>query len=182
MSRIGKQPIVIPQGVKAEVSGQLVKVEGPKGKLQRKIRPEITASVKDGVMTFARKNDSKEIRALHGTTRALVSNMVTGVTEGFSCVLDLIGVGYRVETKGKGIVLSLGHSHSIDYALPDGVKASLVGEGREVALKLDAQDPEVLGQVAAEIRRFREPEPYKGKGVRFRGEVIAMKAGKAGKK
>ena len=182
MSRIGKQPVVVPQGVKAEVVGQLIKIEGPKGKLQRKIRPEITASLKDGVISFARKNNSKEIRALHGTVRALVSNMITGVTQGFSCTLDLIGVGYRVEVKGKTVQLSLGFSHSIDYPLPEGVKATMVGEGREVALQLDAQDPEVLGQVAAEIRRFRSPEPYKGKGVRFRGEVIKMKAGKAGKK
>lgn len=182
MSRIGKQPVVLPKGVKAEVVGQLIKVEGPKGKLQREVRPEITVKIEDGKIIFQRGSDDKKIRAYHGLERALVHNMVEGVTNGFEKQLALVGVGYRAEEKGKDLVFNLGHSHPIEFKLPAAVKGSLLREGRDTFVKLESIDKQLLGQIAAEIRSLRAPEPYKGKGVRYRGEVVKTKAGKAGKK
>ena len=182
MSRIGKQPINVPKGTKVEVKDGVVKVEGPKGKLERKLRPEITATLNDGVLELARTGDSKTDRAYHGMERALVSNMVHGVSEGFSKVLDVIGVGYRADMSGNTLNLALGYSHPIDFPLPEGVKGSVIKEGRDIAIKLEGVDRQLIGQVAAQIRSLRSPEPYKGKGVRYQGEVIKLKAGKAGKK
>jgi large subunit ribosomal protein L6 len=182
MSRIGKQPVTLPAGVKAAVTGQTVKIEGPKGKLERTLHPGITISLSEGKLVLVREDDSKQCRTLHGTERALVHNMVTGVSTGFVRELDLVGVGYRAEQKGDVLSLALGHSHPIDFPLPAGVKGAVVREGREVTIHLEGSDKQVLGQTAAKLRALRPPEPYKGKGVRYKGEVVKLKAGKAGKK
>ena len=182
MSRIGKVPVNVPQSVKAHIAGQLLKVEGPKGKLERSIRPEIKIELVDGKIVFTRIDDSKPARAFHGLERALVNNMVQGVDKGFEKELSLVGVGYRAEMKGDTINLALGYSHTIDFPLPKGVKGTLIKENRDTYIKLESADKQLLGQVAAEIRSLRAPEPYKGKGVRYRDEVVKTKAGKAGKK
>ncbi len=182
MSRIGKQPIPLPKGVKAVIAGQLLKVEGPKGKLERQLRDEITVQQDGDKLVLVRKNDDQTVRAFHGMERALVHNMVHGVAEGFEKELQLIGVGYRADSKGNVLNLSLGHSHPIDFELPNGVKGTVVKEGRDVSIKLESSDKQLLGQTAARIRNLRPPEPYKGKGVRYKGEVVKMKAGKSGKK
>ncbi len=183
MSRIGKLPIAIPKGVKAILAGQLLKVEGPKGKLERTLRPEVEMKVEGEEIVLTRKNDSKQSRAFHGMERALVNNMIVGVSQGFEKELQLIGVGYRAEESGaNAITLSLGYSHTIDFLLPAGVKGTVVREGREVSVKLESADRQLVGQTAARMRSLRPPEPYKGKGVRYKGEVVKMKAGKSGKK
>lgn len=181
MSRIGKNPIALPQGVKVSVDGQTIQVEGPKGKLSRTVRPEISIVVDDKEISFRRKDDSKQSRAFHGLERSLARNMIVGVSEGYEKQLALIGVGYRAEAQGNSLNLSLGYSHPIDFKLPEGVKASLLKEGRETFIKLESIDKQLLGQTAATIRSLRTPEPYKGKGVRYRGEEVRLKAGKAGK-
>lgn len=181
MSRIGKQPVALPSGVKANIAGQLLKLEGPKGKLERELRPEVKITEEDGSLVFTRADDSKPSRAFHGLERSLVQNMVTGVSEGFSKELALVGVGYKADVKGKIIELHLGFSHPINFPLPDGVTAELLKEGRDSFIKLSSIDKQKLGQVAAEIRSLRPPEPYKGKGVRYRNEEVRRKAGKAGK-
>lgn len=182
MSRIGKKPVVIPKGVKAEVVGQLVKIEGPKGKLERKLRPEISARIVDGRILVAPLKESKATNAFHGLERALLHNMVTGVSEGFAKELEVIGVGYRADIKGSTLNLALGHSHPIDFPLPKDVKGSVIKEGREIFIRLEGPDRQAIGETAAQIIRLRPPEPYKGKGVRYRGQVIKLKAGKTGKK
>lgn len=181
MSRIGKQPVPLPSGVKATIAGQLVKLEGPKGKLEREIRPEISVKEEDGSLVFTRNNDSKQSRAFHGLERSLAFNMVAGVSEGFVKELALVGVGYKADVKGKSIELHLGFSHSINFPLPEGINAELLKEGRDSFIKLEGVDKQRVGQVAAEIRSLRPPEPYKGKGVRYRNEEVRRKAGKSGK-
>lgn len=182
MSRVGKNPVEIPKGVKAEVKGQVVKVEGPKGKLERSILPNVAVKLVDNQIVLSRAEETNAARAQHGTERALVHNMVTGVSEGFVKELDLIGVGYRAEMSGTTLNLALGYSHTIDFPIPAGVKGSVVKEGRDITVRLEGADRALVGQVAAKIRSLREPEPYKGKGVRYKGEVVKLKAGKAGKK
>ena len=182
MSRIGNHPIAIPKGVKVELAGQRVKVEGPKGKTERVMRPEISCKLEGETLVFTRKDDSKVCRAYHGLERALVNNMVQGVSAGYEKILDIIGVGYRVDVKGDVVDLALGFSHPVEFKLPQGIKANLIKEGREVALRLEGIDKQLVNETAARIRRIRPPEPYKGKGVRYRGEVIKLKAGKTGKK
>lgn len=183
MSRVGKLPIEIPKSVTATLAGQLLKVEGPKGKLSRSIRPEIKAVLDGANLTFEVLTPSGQANAFHGLERALAANMVKGVSDGFVKELSLIGTGYRAEQAGAtGLTLALGYSHSIDYAVPTGVKATVVKEGRDVFIRLESADRQLLGQVAAQIRALRPPEPYKGKGVRYKEEVVKLKAGKAGKK
>ena len=183
MSRIGKLPVTLPQGVKAAVNGQHVKVEGPKGKLERTVHPSISIQLADGALVLKRPNDEKVSKMLHGMERALIHNMVTGVSEGFFKELDLIGVGYRADMKGDKVVnLALGYSHQIDFPLPAGIKGSVIKEGRDITVRVEGCDKQLVGQVAAQLRALRRPEPYKGKGVRYKGEVIKLKAGKAGKK
>ncbi len=181
MSRIGKLPVAIPQGVKAIISGQLLKVEGPKGKLERELRPEVTIKEEAGNLIIERKDDSKPARAFHGMERSLVNNMVEGVHTGFVKELSLIGVGYKADIQGSKIVLNLGFSHPIDFMLPDGIKGSMVKEGKDTFIKLESNNKQLVGQIAAQIRSLRPPEPYKGKGVRYRNEYVRRKAGKAGK-
>ena len=182
MSRIGKQPVKVPSAVKANIAGQLLKIEGPKGKLERELHPEVGLELKDGQLLISPKGESKLARAMYGTERALIANMVEGVSQGFVKELELIGVGFRADLKGSTLNLALGYSHPIDYNLPKGVSGSVLKEGRQIFVRLESSDKQQLGQVAAEIRSLRPPEPYKGKGVRYRNEVVKIKAGKAGKK
>jgi large subunit ribosomal protein L6 len=179
MSRIGRKPVPVPAGVTVTVDGSTVAVKGPKGQLTRTFRPEMTVRLEDGVVTVARPTDQKEHRALHGLTRALLANMVQGVTEGFRRSLDIVGVGYRAEKKGNVLVLSVGYSHQVMYPQPEGITISTPSPTTVVVEGIDKQK---VGQVAAEIRAVRRPEPYKGKGIRYTGEQVRRKAGKAGSK
>jgi len=175
MSRIGRQPIEVPQGVDVILNGQGVLVKGPKGELSFDVHPDITVTMDDGVITVTRASDEVQHRALHGLTRMLVANMVEGVVTGFSKTLEIQGVGYRAMRKGSGIELHLGFSHTIQYPAPDGVSLELPDQTTIVVTGVDKQK---VGQAAAEIRSFRPPEPYKGKGIRYRGEHVRRKAGK----
>ena len=175
MSRIGKQPIEIPQGADVTLNGQAVRVKGPKGELTFDVHPDIRVTIDDGVVTVSRPSDEPQHRALHGLTRMLVANMVEGVMMGFSKTLEIQGVGYRVMKKGSGIELHLGFSHRIQYPTPDGVSLDLPDQTTIVVTGVDKQK---VGQAAAEIRAFRPPEPYKGKGIRYQGEHVRRKAGK----
>jgi len=179
MSRIGRKPIQIPGNVEVSIDGNLVRVKGPKGELDWTFRPEIEVSVGEGEVLVERKGDSKHDRALHGMTRSLIANMIEGVTEGFRKTLEIVGVGYRAEKKGNTLVLHLGFSHLVEYPEPEGIKIDLPNATTVVVEGIDRQR---VGQTAAEIRAFRPPEPYKGKGVRYQGEEIRRKAGKAGAK
>ena len=176
MSRIGRLPVKLEKGVKAEVRGDLVKVEGPKGKLEMRMQPGFTAEIKDSELTVKRPSDSNQDRASHGLTRKLIANMAEGVSKGFTRVLEINGVGYRAEAKGAVINLSLGFSHPIVYQLPPGVTARV---DRQVVITLEGADRQLLGTVAAQIRELRPPEPYKGKGIKYATETIRRKAGKA---
>ena len=175
MSRIGKQPIEVPQGVDVTLNGQSVHVKGPKGELTFDAHPDMTVALDDGVITVTRPSDDPEHRALHGLMRVLIANMVEGVVTGFSKTLEIQGVGYRALQKGSGIELHLGFSHTIEYPTPDGVSLDLPDQTTIVVTGMDKQK---VGQAAAEIRSFRPPEPYKGKGIRYRGEHVRRKAGK----
>ncbi len=179
MSRIGKKPIPIPAGVSVTVDGSTVRVKGPKGELTRAIRPEITVKVDDGVVTLERPSEQKQHRAYHGLTRALMANMVQGVTGGYRKSLDIVGVGYRAEKKGENLVLTVGYSHQVTYPQPPGITITTPSPTNVV---VEGIDKEKVGQVAAEIRSVRPPEPYKGKGIRYTGEQVRRKAGKAGAK
>ncbi|MDH5589001.1 MAG: 50S ribosomal protein L6 [Gemmatimonadota bacterium] len=175
MSRIGKLPVAVPKGVDVKLDGTNLTVKGPNGELAMDVHPEMHLTVEDGEMRVERPSEQKNHRALHGLTRSLIANMVAGVTEGFSKTLEIVGVGYRAEVKGRGIVLSLGYSHTIDYQPVDGVSIEVPNQTTVVVKGADKQK---VGQTAAEIRGFRPPEPYKGKGVRYQGEQIRRKAGK----
>jgi large subunit ribosomal protein L6 len=179
MSRIGKRPIAIPAGVEVTLEGQDVRVKGPKGTLSRKLHKDVIVRREDGQIVVERPSDQPEHRSLHGLSRTLVANMVEGVTTGFTKTLEIVGVGYRAETKPFGLTLALGYSHPIDYKAPEGITLRAVNP---TTVEVSGTDKEVVGQVAAEIRSLRPPEPYKGKGVKYQGEVIRRKAGKAGGK
>jgi large subunit ribosomal protein L6 len=175
MSRIGKQPILIPANVKVSRADGVVTVQGPKGKLSQKIHDEITSEIKDGHISFQRPSDSKYHRALHGLYRALVANMVKGVSHGFSRDLEIEGVGYKVEQTGKAFTFSLGYSHAIAVLPPAGIEIKVLAPNK---FSISGIDKQLVGQLAAKIRSFRPPEPYKGKGIRYSGEHIRRKAGK----
>lgn len=178
MSRIGKLPIGIPSGVSVAISGQHVKVKGPKGELEMDVHPDISVALADGEdesVVVARPSDEKHHRALHGLTRALVANMIEGVHEGFTRTLEIVGVGYRAEKRGAGLVLNLGFSHSIDFPAPEGV---MLDAPNPTTIIVSGADKQAVGHTAAVIRAFRPPEPYKGKGIRYQGEQIRRKAGK----
>lgn len=177
MSRIGRKPIPIPQGVKVQLAAGRVEVQGPKGKLSIPVPAGIRLEQKDKILVAER--DSEQKRALHGLTRALVANAVTGVTQGFQKDLDIVGVGYRAEVKGKTVVFSLGYSHPVVFPIPEGIQISVAQQTRVV---VSGADKGQVGQVAANIRALRPPDPYKQKGVRIAGEVLKKKAGKAGAK
>jgi large subunit ribosomal protein L6 len=178
MSRIGRLPITIPSGVEVSIEGQDVTVKGPKGTLRHTVATPIESTREDGVLSVTRPNDERQSRALHGLSRTLVANMVTGVTEGYSKTLEIVGVGYRVQAKGSGVEFSLGYSHPVPVTPPDGVILRVETPTRLVVEGIDKQQ---VGEVAANIRKLRKPDPYKGKGVRYAGEQIRRKVGKAGK-
>ncbi|KER10827.1 MAG: 50S ribosomal protein L6 [[Candidatus Thermochlorobacteriaceae] bacterium GBChlB] len=179
MSRIGKKPVALAKGVKIDVKDGVIKVEGPKGKLEQKLRGDIAIKVEGDAVKVERGNDEKQTRALHGLYRALMNNMITGVSQGFSRKLELVGVGYKAELKSNYVILSLGYSHPIYFRPPEGVKIEVPSPTN---ITISGIDKELVGGVAAKIRSFRKPEPYKGKGVKYEGEVIRRKEGKtAGK-
>ena len=181
MSRIGKLPVSLPEGVEVSVSKEnLVTVKGKLGELQQQIDPNISVEIDEGRVKFGRTTESKDQRAKHGLYRSLVSNMVKGVSEGFTIVQELVGVGYKADAKGQVLELALGYSHNIVFELPPEVKVvTLTERGKSPTITLKSIDKQLIGQVAAKIRSLRKPEPYKGKGIRFQGEEIRKKAGKA---
>jgi large subunit ribosomal protein L6 len=179
MSRIGKAPITIPKGVKIDIKKQTVTVTGPKGKLSQTFHPDMTMEMSDGVLEVKRPTESRDHRSLHGLTRALLNNMVVGVSQGFTKTLQIEGVGYRAEMKGKTLVLNVGYSHPVEFAPPADV--SFAVENRSKTIIINGIDKQVVGELAANIRKQRPPEPYKGKGIRYDGEIVRRKAGKAGK-
>jgi large subunit ribosomal protein L6 len=178
MSRIGKLPITVPSGVDVILQGSHITVKGGRGTLERSLAPSMIVTVDDGVITVARPTDTTTHRALHGLTRTLVANMVEGVSTGYVRWLDMVGVGFRANKQGNDVVLSLGYSHPIRYTPPEGISIEVP---TPTSISVSGTNKEVVGQVAAKIRSFRKPEPYKGKGVMYRGEVIRRKAGKSGK-
>ncbi|MCL4505987.1 MAG: 50S ribosomal protein L6 [Chloroflexi bacterium] len=181
MSRIGKKPIDLPKGVDVKVEGSMVTVKGPKGELKRSVDSRLTIAHENAQLVVKRGNDEREQRAIHGLTRALLANMVTGVATGFSKVLEISveSVGYRAELSGKNLMLYLGYSHPIDYPPPDGITFATDPKTRTITIS--GIDKELVGEIAARVRRLRPPEPYKGKGIRYQGEVVKLKPGKAGK-
>jgi large subunit ribosomal protein L6 len=179
MSRIGKKPVAVPKGVAVEIQGQLVAVKGPKGELRRTLHSEMQVALADGQVTVGRPSDEKRHKALHGLTRTLVQNMVDGVSKGFRKTLEIQGVGYKAEAKPYGVNLIVGYSHPVKYEAPKGIKISVENN---TVVKIEGADKEAVGQVAAELRSVRPPEPYKGKGIRYQGEQVRRKAGKTGAK
>ena len=179
MSRIGKQPISLPKGVDVSIDGTKVRVKGPRGELERTLHSDMIIRQEGEEILVERPSDASQHKALHGLSRTLVANMVEGVTDGFKKTLEIVGVGYRAENKPFGLTLNLGYSHSIDYTAPEGISLKAA---TPTVVEVEGANKEVVGQVAAEIRSLRPPEPYKGKGVRYQGEQIRRKAGKAGAK
>jgi len=177
MSRVGRKPITLPQGVKVQIEKESLQVQGPKGKLTTPVPPGITFALGTDGLTASRKNDERQQRAFHGLARALAQNAVKGVSEGFSKELDIVGVGFRAAVEGKDLVMALGYSHPVRYHVPEGIKVAVDKNTHIVVTGIDRQQ---VGQVAAEIRSLRKPDPYKQKGVRYTGEVLKKKAGKAG--
>jgi large subunit ribosomal protein L6 len=179
MSRIGRLPIPVPSGVDVAISGQDVTVKGPKGQLALTVvSPIVVERAEDGTLAVSRPNDERANRSLHGLTRTLIANMVTGVTTGYTKSLDIVGVGYRVQPKGAGLEFALGYSHSIQVDAPEGIAFTVESPTKLTVSGIDKQQ---VGEVAANIRKLRKPEPYKGKGIRYTGEVVRRKVGKAGK-
>ena len=178
MSRIGRMPVAIPSGVDVTIDGRQVTVKGPKGTLSLEVVQPIEVKQADGTITVSRPSDEGEIRALHGLSRSLIANMVTGVTDGYSKTLEIVGVGYRVQARGKDLEFSLGYSHPVPVSPPDGITFRVETPTRFVVEGIDKQQ---VGEVAANLRKLRKPDPYKGKGVRYQGEQIRRKVGKAGK-
>jgi large subunit ribosomal protein L6 len=179
MSRIGKRPIDVPKDVTVTIEGNHVKVKGPKGELARTFHPDMKLSMQDSVITVERPSEESKHKALHGLSRTLMANMVNGASVGFSKTLELVGVGYKAEQRPYGLQLALGFSHPVEYRAPQGIKLTAP---QPTQIIVEGANKEVVGQVAAEIRSLRPPEPYKGKGVKYQGEQIRRKAGKAGSK
>jgi large subunit ribosomal protein L6 len=179
MSRIGKKPVAVPKNVTVTIEGQTVKVKGPKGELERTVHPAMALGMENGTVTVGRPSDEAEHKALHGLTRTLIANMVEGVTKGFQKQLEIVGVGYKAETRPYGLQLALGFSHPVEYRAPKGIKLTAP---QPTAVTVEGADKEIVGQVAAELRSLRPPEPYKGKGIKYAGEQVRRKAGKAGGK
>ena len=179
MSRIGKKPVTVPQGVTLDLKGSEVAVKGPKGELRRTLHPEMQLALADGTFTVSRPSEEPRHKALHGLTRTLVQNMIDGVSKGFIKTLEIQGVGYKAEAKPYGVNLVVGYSHPVKYEAPKGIKISV---DNNTLVKVEGADKELVGQVAAELRSVRPPEPYKGKGIRYVGEQVRRKAGKTGAK
>lgn len=175
MSRIGKKPVEIPSGVKLDLKGQSLNVQGPKGKLDLDVHPRMKVELKEKEVSVIRPSDARTDRALHGLTRSLIQNMVLGVTQGYTKELEIVGVGFKAQVKGKILNLALGYSHTIDYSIPDGVQVNCPNPTR---VAITGCDKQMVGQAAADIRHFHEPEPYKGKGIMYVGEQIRRKQGK----
>ena len=175
MSRIGKKPIPVPPGVKVALEGATVKAEGPKGRLSQSIPSGVSVTMASNVLTVARDSDHRNVRALHGLTRSLLANMVTGVKDGFERKLEIVGIGYRCQIQGKALQLALGYSHPVVFPLPEGIQAEV---DRQVSITLRGADKALLGQTAARLRALRKPDPYKGKGIKYAGEQIRRKVGK----
>ncbi len=180
MSRIGKQPINLPKGVNVTIQGKLVLIKGPKGELKWNFPPDLKVTAQNGSIIIERFSDTKRLKSLHGLTRNIIMNMVTGVSEGYQKILEILGVGFKAQVKGKTIVMALGYSHAVEFLLPEGITAEV--DSRQTKITLKGIDKQLIGQVAANIRELRPPDSYKGKGVRYAGEVVKLKAGKAGKK
>jgi large subunit ribosomal protein L6 len=178
MSRIGRMPVEVPSGVNVTIDGRQVHVKGPKGELSLEVPAPIDVAQTDGTITVTRPSDDGEIRALHGLSRSLIANMVTGVTEGYRKTLEIVGVGYRVQAKGPDLEFALGFSHPVGVSAPEGITFRVESPTRFVVEGIDKQQ---VGEVAANIRKLRKPDPYKGKGVRYQGEQVRRKVGKAGK-
>lgn len=178
MSRIGRLPISVPAGVEVKIDGNLVAVKGAKGELTHEVAAPITVALEDGVLTVSRPNDERASRSLHGLTRTLIQNMIVGVTEGYSKKLEIVGTGYRVMAKGSDLEFALGYSHPINIKAPEGITFAVEGNNKLTVTGISKQQ---VGQVAANIRGLRKPDPYKGKGVRYAGEVVRRKVGKTGK-
>jgi len=176
MSRIGKKPVEILDGVKVSVQGNNVTVEGSKGKLQQAIPAEIAVKVEGKTVVFSRKSDEPNIRALHGLSRSLVNNMVIGVSQGYEKIMEIVGTGYRAKLEGKTLNLIVGYSHPVNYCIPEGITVAVE---KNTTLKINGIDKQLVGAAAADIRRYYPPEPYKGKGIKFKGEHIRRKAGKS---
>ncbi len=179
MSRIGKRPVPVPSGVTVLVKGSTVSTKGPKGELQRTFHPDMAIKLEGADVIVGRPSDEARHKALHGLTRSLVANMVEGVTKGYQKVLEMQGVGYKAEVKPWGVLITAGFSHQVEYKAPKGIKIAV---DNNTIVKIDGADKELVGQVAAEIRAIRPPEPYKGKGIRYQGEQVRRKAGKTGAK
>jgi large subunit ribosomal protein L6 len=179
MSRIGRMPITVPSGVEVSITGQSVAVKGPKGSLAIAVPAPIQVSQADGVITVARPNEERVTRSLHGLSRSLVANMVTGVTTGYSLTINIVGVGYRVAEKGKDLEFQLGYSHPINFPAPEGISYKVESPTKLIISGIDKQ---LVGETAAKIKKLRKADPYKGKGLRLEGETVRRKAGKAGKK
>lgn len=183
MSRIGKAPIALPKGVEVKIASGIVTVKGAKGELNQKVDTDITVAVEEGNVVLTRPTDQKRHKALHGLYRALIANMVKGVSEGYKTEQELVGVGYRAANKGQMLELSLGYSHNISFELPKEIKVTTTNEkGQNPKVIMECADKQLLGLVAAKIRSLRKPEPYKGKGIKFSGEVLRRKAGKSAAK
>lgn len=180
MSRIGKNPINLPAGVDVKVQGNLITVKGPKGELKWNYPAGLKVTMQDKSLVVEKQAESKQYRALHGTTRSIIANMVSGTSAGYERILDITGVGYRAQVQGKKINFTLGHSHAIEFQLPDGITAEV--DKKQVQLTLRGIDKHLMGQVSANIRSLRPPNIYKGKGIRYSGEIIKLKVGKSGKK
>jgi large subunit ribosomal protein L6 len=178
MSRIGRLPIPVPDGVDVTIDGQHVTVKGPKGTLQHAVAEPITVSKSDGIVVVARPDDERQSKSLHGLSRTLIANMVTGVTSGYTKTLEIVGTGYRVQARGSDLEFALGYSHPIVVPAPEGITFRVEAPTR---FAVDGIDKQQVGEVAAKIRKLRKPDPYKGKGVRYQGEVVRRKAGKTGK-
>jgi large subunit ribosomal protein L6 len=179
MSRVGKMPIELPKDVKVNIKGNHVVVSGAKGKLERSFRPEISIKQDNGVITLDRSSDAQQHRAFHGLTRSLLNNMIIGVSEGYDRKLEIEGVGYRAEMKGKNLVLTVGYSHPVEIEPPENITFEVENRGKLITVT--GIDKQVVGEISAKIRKVRPPEPYKGKGIRYQGEYVRRKAGKAGK-
>lgn len=181
MSRIGKLPVEIPEGVTIDVKGEIVTVKGPKGELSERIRSNITVKIEGNILTCSKIDDTKESRSLYGLSRSLIANMVEGVTKGFVKRLEIIGVGYKANVQGAKLVLNLGFSHPIEIKTPEGITFELDKDKKNI-LSVSGISKQQVGEVAAKIRSYRKPEPYKGKGIRYEGEYVARKAGKTASK
>jgi large subunit ribosomal protein L6 len=180
MSRIGKQPVEIPQGVKAEINGNLIMLKSPKGELSYQLPSGIEIKIDNNKILVSRTGDGKNERALHGLARTLIANMAIGLSQGYQRVLEITGVGYRAQSKGNKLTFSLGYSHPVEFDLPEGITASV--DEKQTTITLKGIDKQVLGQIAADIKKLRPPDAYKGKGIRYAGQRLKLKAGKTGKK